>query len=367
YMVETVCGGVVIFDYDGDGDHDLFFVDGGALPGYVGEPPRSRLLRNDGDRFVDVTETAGVRVAVYGCGGAAGDTNADGHLDLLVTAFGSELLFENQGDGTFREIAAQAGLGDPSWSASAAFADTDRDGDLDLYVTEYVDFTIENHRVCRKGSGGVEAYCQPDAYRPLADRFFRNQGDGRFQEATAAAGLALARPGAGLGVVFTDADADGWPDLYVANDQDPNHLFVNLGDGTFEDRSLLSGTAVNERGEAEAGMGVDAADYDGDGRFDLVVTNFEGESNGLYRNLGGGLFLDARFAAGIAEPSVPMLAFGVDFADFDHDGDLDLVIANGHVHDNAAEIQPTSRYAQRNQLFENLGNGGFREVLDAGL
>ncbi len=367
YMVETVCGGVVVFDYDGDGDHDLFFVDGGALPGYTGEPARSRLFRNEGGRFLDVTDRSGLVLPMYGCGGTAADVEADGDLDLFVTGLEADALFANRGDGTFRDVTAAAGVRHPAWSTAAAFADTDRDGDLDLYVADYVDFTLANHHACRKGEAGIVAYCQPDAYEALPDRFLVNEGNGIFREATAAAGLDAVGPGAGLGAVFADLDEDGWPDLYVANDQDPNHLFLNRGDGTFEDRSLLSGAALNDRGEAEAGMGVDAGDYDGDGRLDLVVTNFEGESNGLYRNLGGGSFADARFVAGIAQPSIPLLAFGVDLADFDHDADLDLVIANGHVHDNAAEIFPTSRYAQRNQLFENLGGGRFREVLDAGL
>ncbi len=366
YMVETVCGGVVVFDYDGDGDHDLFFVDGGALPGYAGEPARSRLFRNEGGRFRDDTARSGLVLPMYGCGGTAADVEGDGDVDLFVTGLGADALFANQGDGTFRDVTAEAGVSHRAWSTAATFTDTDRDGDLDLYVADYVDFTLENHRTCRKGEAGLVAYCQPDAYEALPDRFLRNEG-GVFRAATAEVGLDTVAPGAGLGAVFADLDEDGWPDLYVANDQDPNHLFLNLGGGVFEDRSLISGAALNDRGEAEAGMGVDAGDYDGDGRLDLVVTNFEGESNGLYRNLGGGSFLDGRYAAGIAQPSVPMLAFGVDLADLDHDADLDLVVAYVHVLDNAAEILPASRYAQRNQLFENLGGGRFREVLDAGL
>ncbi|MGH9464741.1 MAG: CRTAC1 family protein, partial [Thermoanaerobaculia bacterium] len=258
------------------------------------------------------------------------------------------------------------GVDEPLWSTSAAFADVDRDGDLDLYVSNYLDFNLERHKTCREGDTGLEMYCHPDAYRGEPDRFFRNRGDGTFEEATAGAGFDPTEAYAGLGVVFTDVDGDGWLDLYVANDTYPNFLFRNRGDGTFEDLSLLSGAAFGEGGKAEAGMGVDAGDADGDGLLDLVVTNFERETNALYRNLGDGVFLDSRYPMGIAEASLAMLAFGVDFADLDQDGDLDLVVANGHVNDIVERIDPRSRYAQRNQLFENLG-GRFREILDAGL
>jgi hypothetical protein len=209
-------------------------------------------------------------------------------------------------------------------------------------------------------------YCHPEAYHGVPDRFFENRGDGTFDEASAAAGLAGDTAGAALGVLFADFDRDGWPDLYVANDTQPNYLFRNRGDGTFEDRSFLSGTAVGERGKPEAGMGVDAGDVDGDGLVDIVVTNFERETNALYRNLDGSVFVDSRYPMGIAQASFRMLGFGVDFADFDQDADLDLIVANGHVSDNAAELSPNSRYAQRNQLFENLG-GRFRELAETGL
>ncbi|HUP42511.1 MAG TPA: VCBS repeat-containing protein, partial [Thermoanaerobaculia bacterium] len=369
YMVETMVGGVVIFDYDGDGDPDVFFVDGGPLPGYEGEEPRSRLFRNDSGRFVDVTDDSGIEVAAYGSGAVAGDADGDGDLDLYVTAFGPDQLFRNQGDGTFTDATAEAGLGDGAWSVGATFFDPDRDGDLDLYVVRYVDFTLAGHKFCGDAARGLQGYCHPEAYPGLPDRFYRNRGRSSerpwFEDATEAAGLAGPRY-AGLGVVAGDLDGDAWPDLYVANDKHPNLLFRNRGDGTFEDHSLLSGTSHGERGEAEAGMGVDLGDVDGDGRLDLVVTNFEVETNALYRNLGGGLFTDARFPSGVAAGSLTMLAFGVALVDFDHDGDLDLVVANGHILDNAPAFSPRSRYAQPNQLYENLG-GRFREVAGAGL
>ncbi len=366
YMVETVVGGVVIFDYDGDGDPDLFFVDGGALPGYEGEPPRSRLFRNDagasGDsgerRFVDVTDRSGIEVLHYGSGATAGDVDGDGDLDLYVTELGADQLFENRGDGTFVDRTAASGLGAEHWTTSATFFDADLDGDLDLYVAGYVDFRVESHRPCRDAAAGMESYCHPEAYPGLPDRFYRNDGQGGFTDATEAAGLAGPRF-AGLGVVAGDLDGDRLPEVYVANDADPNLLFVNRGVGEdgmvrFEDVSILSGTAYGEGGKAEGGMGVELADADGDGRPELFVTNFEIETNAFYRNLGAGLFHDARFASGLATGSLTSLAFGTVFGDFDHDGDPDLAIANGHILDNAAEINRTSAYAQRNQLYENV-------------
>jgi hypothetical protein len=367
YIVETVPGGVVLLDYDGDGDVDVFFVDGGTLPGYAGEPPRSRLYRNDGaGRFVDATAASGIEMASYGLGGAAGDVEGDGDLDLYVTGFGPNALFCGDGQGGFSDCTAEAGVGDPRFSASATFGDPDRDGDLDLYVGDYVEFTIETHKTCQRAVSGVTSYCQPAAYPSAPDRYYRNRGDGTYEDATEEAGLAGVAPAPALGAIFADLTEDGWPDLYVANDGVANTLFANRRDGTFEDVSVLSGTALGPIGEGEAGMGVDAGDFDGDGRLDVVVTNFEIQSNALYRGLGRGLFQDARYTANLAEASFPLLGFGVDLADFDHDGDLDLAVANGHVLDNAAEVHPNSRYPQRNQLFENRG-GRFTEVFDAGL
>jgi hypothetical protein len=364
-MPESVVGGVVIFDYDGDGDPDAFFVDGGRLPGYQGEEPRSRLFRNDCGRFVDVTDRSGIEVAGYGSGGVAGDVDGDGDMDLYVTELGANQLFENRGDGTFTDATERSGAADPAWSTSATFFDADRDGDLDLYVANYVAFTLKGHRSCGAPDRGIDsAYCHPDAYPGLQDRFYRNLGPDRegprFEDATEAAGLGGADRAA-LGVIAGDLDGDGWPDFYVANDAEPNLLFRNRRDGSFEDLSALSGTSHGDGGKAEGSMGVDLGDADGDGRLDLVVTNFEIETNALYRNLGGGLFTDARFATGIAAGTLTSLAFGVAFADLDHDRDLDLAVANGHILDNAELFNPKSRHAQPNQLYENLG-GRFREV-----
>ncbi len=378
YMVETASGGVVLFDYDGDGDDDAFFVDGGILPGYEGPPPRSRLFRNEqcdsAPRFVDVTDEAGIDFTGYGMGGVAGDIDSDGDPDLYLTAFGRNELYLNLGDGSFRAAGAERSVDEPGWSASGAFGDIDLDGDLDLYVTNYTDFSLANHRICGPGGKGhgapaeeaIRGYCHPDVYNGVPDRLYLNDGLGFFADATAASGLAGAAE-AGLGVVVGDLDGDRWPDIYVANDKDPNLLFRNRGAGRFEDESLLSGTAYDQRGVAEAGMGVELADLDGDGRQDLVVTNFALETNAFYRAAGGGVFIDRRFPSGLAPPSLHRLAFGINALDADLDGDLDLFTANGHIQPEADRIGEVGAYEQPNQLFENLGDGRFRERTAIGL
>lgn len=369
YILESTSGGVILFDYDLDGDEDIFLVDGGRIPGSPypdKEEPRSKLFRNDGGRFVDVTDASGIEVKGYGLGGGAGDVENDGDLDLFVTQYGPDQLFLNQGDGTFVDGTAKAGTSDPLWSSSAAFADTDRDGDLDLYVANYVDFSVETFKPCVDSRTGMAGYCGPQAYNGLPDTFYRNRGDGTFENATQPAGFGPA-VGPGLGCVFGDIDNDLWPDLFVANDGKPNFLFHNKGDGTFEEIALLAGAAIGPKGKAQAGMGVDMDDYDGDGLLDIVVTNFQLETHGLYRNLGASTFSDHRYIAQIAEAVLFFLAFGVDFADFDQDGDLDLVIANGHINENPEEYLKGASYAQRNQVFENLGNGKFREDKATGM
>ncbi|HEV8630503.1 MAG TPA: CRTAC1 family protein [Thermoanaerobaculia bacterium] len=367
YMPETMGSGVALLDYDGDGDLDVFFVDSGALPGYVGEPGRSALFRNEGNgRFRDVTEAAGLRVAAFGMGATAGDVDGDGDLDLYVTAFGPDQLFRNQGDGTFVDATAEAGLGNPLWASSAAFADVDGDGDLDLYVADYVDFSFANNPPCGNKERGLRSYCHPEVYRGLPDRFYRNLGGGRFVEATAAAGF-LPDEGKGLGVVFGDVDGDGWQDLFVANDMTPGFLFHNLGGGRFEEVGLLTGTALSDLGLPEAGMGVELADLDGNGWPDLFKTHLDLQTNALYLNQGGLLFTDGRYVSRLAEPSMYYVGFGTAAADLDQDGDLDLVVANGHIVHNVEASGNGSTYRQKNQLFVNDGRGVFREEREAGL
>jgi hypothetical protein len=366
YMPETMGSGVAVLDYDGDGDPDVFYVDSGALRGYQGEPGRSVLLRNDGGRFVDVTEKSGIRVTSYGMGATAGDTDGDGDLDLYVSAFGPDQLFRNNGDGTFAEATAAAGLGNPLWGSSAAFSDTDGDGDLDLYVANYVDFSYEKNPICGNQRLGLRSYCHPDVYNGVPDRFYRNRGDGTFEDATAAAGFAP-DAGNGLGVVFGDLDRDGDQDLYVANDMTPAFLFENKGNGRFEEIGLLSGTALSDLAKPEAGMGIAIGDVDGNGFEDLFKTHLDLQTNALYSNQGSLLFIDARYTSKLAEPSMYMVGFGTVFADLDQDGDLDNVVANGHIIHNAELFGTGTTYKQRNQLFENTGKGVFREIKDGGI
>ncbi len=363
YYVETMGGGACWLDYDGDGDIDLYLVNSGSLPGWTGsDATTNRLYRNEGKgRFTDVTEKAGVQGRGYGMGCAAGDVDGDADLDLYVTAFGPNLLYRNEGGGRFTDVTAAAGVGDPRWSASAAFADVDRDGDLDLYVTNYLDFTLETNKYCGLEQPGYRAYCHPDEYNGVPDTLYRNRGDGRFEDVSAAAGVA--DPGGkGLGVVFTDVNDDGWPDVYVANDKTMNFLYLNKGDGTFKDISMTSGTGFSESGVAQAGMGTDAADVNGDGRFDLIVTNLDYETNELYVNRGDLTFDDATFAAGLGEVNFLNVGFGADFLDYDNDGDKDLQIANGHIIDNIRLYKDQVSYEQPRSLLANDGAGRFREV-----
>lgn len=367
YMPETMGSGVVLFDYDGDGDLDVFFADSGALPGYTGDPGRSVLYRNEGDgRFVDVTERAGIALAAYGMGGAASDVDGDGDLDLYVTAFGRNQLFVNRGNGTFEDRTEAAGVGDPLWSASAAFADVDLDGDLDLYVTNYVDFSFDDNPLCGLPSEGLRSYCHPDVYQGLPDRFYRNGGDGTFADETASAGFGAAR-GKGLGVIFGHLNDDLWPDLYVANDMTANFLFRNRGDGSFEDVAVLAGVAYSEQGQPEAGMGVEVGDLTGDGLPEILVTHLDQQTNALYSAVSPTVFLDRRHASRLAEASLFEVGFGVALVDYDQDGDLDVALANGHIIQNIDQWGRGTTYRQRNQLFRNDGRGRFEEVSGSGL
>ncbi len=358
YVIEIVGGGVVVFDYDTDGWPDLFFVNGHPLPGDAGGATvGNRLFRNQGDgTFRDRTAEAGLLAAAgerrYGMGGVAGDLDGDGDPDLFLTHFGEERLFWNLGDGTFREAPGAGGASDPRWTTSAALFDPDRDGDLDIYAANYLDYALERHRDCVSPVKEVLAYCHPQEYPGAPDSYFENLGDGTFRSLV----VPGSQEGKGLGVVITDLGRDGAPEVHVANDTTPNFLFrtESTPDGIrFLEDGLASGIAYNEEGLPEAGMGNDFGDVDRDGRMDLVVTNFDFETNTVYRNLGGGLFLDATASFGMGSESLTELAFGCDFADLDNDGWLDLVVANGHILDNIAQIQSNLRFAQPGQVFRN--------------
>jgi len=382
YFSEMMGGGGALFDYDGDGDLDVYLVQSGPLgKGAAAGGSGDRLYRNDLEvtasgerrlRFTDVTEESGIGGGGYGMGVAAGDVDNDGWTDLYVTNFGPNRLLRNQGPGddgvvTFAEVPGAGGADDPKWSVSASFLDYDLDGRLDLFVVDYVDFALATHKPCRSHTGAVD-YCSPLAYGPEPDELYRNLGPGedgnpRFQRVSAASGVHGAF-GAGLGVVTGDLDGDGWVDVYVANDQSPNQMWINQGPGedgvvTFENDALLGGTAVNADGRPEAGMGAAAADVDGDGDLDLLVTHLDRETNTLYLNEGDGFFEDRTVASGIGVPSWDFTGFGLAWLDFDNDGWLDFAVANGAVKHLEPLVRRGDPYPlhQPNQLFRSLGPG----------
>ncbi len=377
YMPEIMGSGVALFDYDRDGDLDVYFVQGTLLDekkkladARYAPPanwkPGNRLFRNElipsGKlRFVDVTAQAGVGHISIGMGVSVGDIDNDGDLDLYVTNLGANVLYRNNGNGTFTDVTRDAGVDDPRWSTSAAFLDYDRDGDLDLYVCNYVNFTVRSHKRCFAPTGELD-YCTPAAYRPLPDRLFRNDGKGAFTDMTQSSGIGSVL-GPGLGVTCADFNGDGWPDIYVANDGAANLLWLNKQDGTFVESGLLAGAAYSMDGIARAGMGATAGDFDNDGDEDILVTNLAREGSTLYRNDGRGSFRDATQEFGLAQPSFLSTGFGVGWFDYDCDGRLDLFAANGAVTIIAAQKATPYPFQQRNQLFHNEGvSAGLREI-----
>jgi hypothetical protein len=368
HLVETMGSGGLFFDYDNDGWIDIFLVDGGSLADpAVARKARHRLYHNRGNgTFEDTTARSNIRHSGYGMGACAGDVDNDGWIDLYVTGFGGNALYRNRGDGTFVDITQSAGVGpreggSPPWSASCAFADLDKDGDLDLFVTNYVDLDPRRPPFCGNVKLGIRSYCHPLSFSPLPNTLYRNDGRGVFTDVSVPSGVAAYR-GNSLGVVVTDYDGDSWPDIFVANDSVPNFLFRNTHDLRFVEAALGAGVAVATDGKARAGMGVDAGDYDGDGRPDLVVTNLDFETHSLFRNLGAGLFAHATGEGGIGFATMPFVGFGVAFLDADNDGQLDLAIANGHIFDNAPLVRSGATYAQRKLLFRNTTGRRFIEI-----
>lgn len=362
HLVETMGSGAVFFDYDADGWIDLFLVDSGSLAdSAVARRAQHRLYRNRGNgTFEDVTGRSGIRHSAYGMGACAGDYDGDGRVDLYITNDGPNVLYRNQGDGAFADVTAAARVGMAQWSASCAFADLDRDGDLDLWVANYLDADPTHPPVCADARTRERFYCHPLKYDPLPNTLYRNDGSGTFTDVSTASGIGTLRSN-GLGIVIVDFDEDGWPDVFVANDNLPNFLFHNRGMMRFTETGLGAGVAVASDARARAGMGIDAGDYDGDGRLDLVVTNLDFEMHTLHRGLANGLFADATAESGIGFPTLPFVGFGVAFLDVDNDARLDIVIANGHTLDNAPQFRTGSTYRQRRLLFRNTTGRRFVE------
>lgn len=382
YLPEIMGAGAALFDFDNDGDLDIFFVQGSVLePGDKpnrtlfpwSDPvkPRGRLFRNDlvihNDasrtlRFTDVTDQSGIETRGYGMGVSVGDINNDGWPDLYVTNFGSNQMFLNNGDGTFADVTKKTGTDDIRWSTSAAFFDYDRDGRLDLMVVNYAEFSTASSPTCYAATTAKD-YCTPRAFRAPGNRLFHNTAKGTFEDVTVAAGLSK-EFGHGLGVVTADFDGDGWIDIYVANDGDPNQLWINQKNGTFKNEALFAGAAVNRNGQAEAGMGVDAGDFDGNGTEDIFVTHLMDETNTLYTNLGKALFEDRTRETGLGMPGRRFTGFGTLFVDYDNDGRLDLFVANGAVQLLPELMRKGDPFplGQPNQLFHNEGNSKFVEV-----
>jgi enediyne biosynthesis protein E4 len=378
YLLPEITGtGGALFDYDNDGDMDLYAVQGAelkttnnpkAVPWRGKSPPGDRLFRNDLNsagivRFTDVTKESGIKAFGYGMGAATGDYNNDGWIDLYVTNLGSNQLWRNNGNGTFTDVTKATKSDDSRWSTSATFLDYDKDGRLDLFMTNYVDFSISMDRECFTRSSALD-YCGPEAYDPIGDKLFHNLGNGTFKDVTISSGISKAF-GAGLGAIAADFDGDGWVDLFVANDGDFNQLWKNKqGSGEFEDIALMGGVAVNNRGQAEASMGVTAADFDGDGDEDLFMTHLNQESNTFYVNQGNGLFDDRTARLGLHVPSLRYTSFGTSFFDYDNDGWLDLLVLSGEVRiiEELAKKRDPYPLHQPNQLYHNNGKSNYIEV-----
>ncbi len=361
YLPETMGSGGAFLDADGDGKQDILLINGMNWPGRPASKSTMALYRNNGDgTFADVTAKAGLAVPMYGFGVAAGDYDNDGRTDIYVTALGPDRLFRNLGGLRFEDVTAKAGVGDPGFSTSAAWLDYDRDGKLDLFVANYVEWTIEKDLFCTL-DGKTKSYCTPESYKGQSSTLYRNLGNGTFENATKRAGL-LDPTAKALGIALIDFNDDGWLDLFVANDTQPNRLYENKKNGTFADVGVAAGVAFNEAGVARAGMGADAADYDGSGRQSLVIGNFSNEMMALYTNEGNGLFIDEAPPSTIGKVSLLTLTFACFFFDFDLDGLLDIFAANGHVADDVNSVQPRVTYAQPPHLFRNLGKRQFEAV-----
>jgi hypothetical protein len=362
WLPETMGSGVAFLDYDNDGWQDVLLVNGADWPGHVRRHTTLALYHNNHDgTFTDVTRKAGLAIEMYGMGVAIGDYNNDGNDDIFLTALGQNHLFRNNGDGTFTDVTKQAGLAGPNeFSTSAAWVDYDRDGQLDLVVANYVQWSPETDIYCTL-DGKSKSYCTPESYKGASVRLWHNRGDGTFEDATQKAGL-YDPTSKSLGIAILDANQDGWPDILVSNDTQPNKLYINNGNGTFTEKGVSAGIAYSEDGIARAGMGVDAADYDRSGYPSVIITNFSNQMLALYHNEHNGLFVDEAPHSDIGHATLLTLGFGCFFFDYDLDGWPDIYVANGHIEDSIERVQPRVRYAEPPHLFRNLGNGKFSEA-----
>jgi hypothetical protein len=364
YIVESVSSGLALFDYDGDGDVDIYFLNGAPLKGTkVDTPPKNALYRNDGNfKFTDVTDKAGVGDTGFGLGVAVGDYDNDDDLDVYVNNYGPNVLYRNNDDGTFTDVTAKAGVANGhKVGAAVHFLDMDKDGDLDLFVANYLDFTYENH--LRRTSKGIPKYAGPMDFPPMPNDLFRNNGDGTFTDVSIESGVAEHK-GWGMGGVCADYDNDGDTDVYIANDVSANFLFENDGTGKFEEVGLITGLAYDLQGDEHGSMGIDCGDYDNDGRLDFYETCYARELATLYRNSDDGMFEDVTIVTGAGTGTFLDVTWGTGFVDFDNNGDRDIFIACGHLQDNVELYDDTATTLARNVILMNTGDGKFVDVSD---
>lgn len=364
YIMETVSAGLALFDYDGDGDIDIYFLNGAPLKGTkVKVAPKNALYRNDGNwKFTDVTDKAGVGDTGYGLGVTVGDYDNDGDPDIYLNNYGPNVLYSNNGDGTFTDVTEKAGVGNGhNVGAGTCFLDMDKDGDLDLYVSIYFEYSYEKN--VSLTTKGFAVYASPRYYPPVPDFLYRNNGDGTFTDVSKSSGVGN-HAGWGMGIVCGDYDNDGDTDVFIGNDVAENFLFQNDGTGKFEEVGLMAGTAYDLHGDEQGSMGVDCGDYDNDGFLDFYVTSYQGQLATLYRNLGTGMFEDVTLVAGSGAGTLPNVTWGNGFVDFDNNGYRDIFVACGHLQDNVEKFDDTTTYTARNILLMNTGDGKFKDISD---
>ncbi|MBM3748204.1 MAG: CRTAC1 family protein [Acidobacteria bacterium] len=364
-MIETMAGGLAVFDYNGDGRADIFFTNGAALPGLEksGAKHFNRLYRNEGGmKFTDVTAEAGVAGAGYSMGAAAGDYDNDGHVDLFVAGVNRNTLYRNLGNGKFEDVTARSGIRGGVWAVAAGWLDYDNDGRLDLFVANYLQWSVENNRFCGDRALNLRMYCHPRYFEGLPNTLYRNRGDGTFADVSEKSGIAR-HIGKAMSLAFADYDRDGYLDVFVTNDKVPNFLFHNRRNGTFEEVALTAGVALADHGQPISSMGADFRDYDNDGQPDVSVVALAGETFPLFRNLGKGMFRDATYASGLGPLCVRRSGWSQGFFDFNNDGFKDLFVSGSHVNDVIERIE-ASRYKEANMLFLNRGDGRFIDGSD---